>query len=731
MKTLGKICLLFIALGAVGILALFIWYLSVTAGSNLSPQKLTLTRASVCVYDKNGGLISEISPSGEREAARLCDLPEHLPFAFISVEDKHFFRHHGLEYGRIAKAAVKNVLSRSFREGASTISQQLIKNTHLSGEKTLNRKFKEIKLTRQLEKRYTKEEILELYVNSIYFGHNVFGISNATQFYFGKSPAELAPAESAMLAALVKSPNRYSPFQNEEKCLSRRNFVLKLMKEQGYLTENEYQTAVNTPLPVTPNAEREENGYLSLVCRELYEILPDASAMDMRNLHVYTAYDGQIQEALREIARSAESDYCFVARDNREHTVKAYVSSCGSVQRLPASAIKPLLVYAPAVEEGFLSPATPILDEKVNFGGYSPSNYGGKYGGYMSARYALSHSVNVPAVKILNELGCEKACSYLFRMGMSVPKEDYSLALALGGMREGFTLLQLADGYATLANYGDYTPSRAILSVKNERGRTIYRANKRKTPVFCEETCALLNDMLYTAVKEGTARKLSSLPFPLCAKTGTGANINGNTDAYTLAYTADDTVAVWLGNADNSPIQTTGGGVPADCALRILKSIYRDNTPSPFPVCEGVARVNLDKVAYEKNHRIELADEGAPPVSCVAELFSKRNMPHLKNTRFTHPTIEKPTIFTQNGAICIQLCQTEYYEYVVKRKNGNQETVVYRGKYQKEIIDNSAEIGKIYVYSVQPFYKGRAGETVTLPAIRIETSSQPPSEWWQ
>ncbi len=740
MKRAVKILLIILGAVMILLLALVVYYFAVTAGTKLDPHKLSLTENTVAIYDLHGDKI-ETPKTGE--SVRIAALPEYLPQAFVAVEDKRFYKHGGLDYKRMVKATVKNIASFSFLEGASTISQQLIKNTHLSSEKTINRKLREIKLTRSLEKKYSKDEILELYLNSIYFGHSAFGIENATQYYFGKNPSALTPAESAMLAALVKSPNRYSPFRDPEKCLSRRNFVLDLMQEQGILSQTETAAAKSEPLPATPAEEQKKSAYLDLVFEELSTLFPDTSWGD--SLKVFTYFDPNLQSTLEKT--EADSDVTVLVRDNRTHGVKALHSTCGILTRLPASTIKPLAVYAPAIEENLISPATPVLDEKVDFGGYSPSNFGGGFGGYMSVRYALSHSVNVPAVKILNELGVDKAESYLKKMELPIEEADKTLALALGGMKEGYTLSALADGYAVFANGGFYEKSGVISRIEDgkgkvlyerqgkildrdtvhDRGRQVFSLDRR---VFSEDTCALINDMLMTTVKEGTAKKLKSLPYQVCAKTGTGGTDSGNTDAYTVAYTTADTVAVWLGNRDNSPVQAMGGGAPANVALRVLQALYAENAPTDFASCENVVKAALDKEEYEQNHRLLLADPSAPDYLSFYELFRKSALPEGTSSKFSCPKIQKPHILVKNAAVQIILCQTEYYDYEVKRECDGQISVIYSGKYRKEITDNSVIPGKTYTYTVTPFYQGIKGESVQLPSVYINKSNDIPDDWW-
>ncbi len=702
--------------------AIFLVYaIGVTAGVKLAPEKLTLETSCLHFYDVNG---DRIAPPARADVP-FSELPPHLPQAFVAVEDKRFYQHGGVDVLRMGKAALKNLASFSFREGASTISQQLIKNTHLSGEKTLKRKLREIKLTRMLEARYSKEEILGLYLNSIYFGHSAFGIGEAARFYFGKLPKELTPAESALLAALVKSPNRYSPFKNAEKCLARRNFVLSLMERQGYLTPEECAAASEEPLPASPHEGTGTDAYFALAAEEFSARFPDLGTGGSVAIEVYTAFDPALQRRLE--ACAAESDLSIVAM-KKDGTVRALTASAGCLKRQPASTIKPLLVYAPAIEENLVSPATPIADTRVDFGGYMPDDAGGASGGYMSVRRALAGSVNIPAVRILNSLGVEKGAAYLGRMGLPVETGDRTLALALGGMREGFDLVSLTNGYTTLANGGMYTPASAILRVETA-GRTLYARENAARRVFSEETAFLVSDMLRTAATEGTARKLKSLPFWVAAKTGTNEGKTGNLDAYTIAYTTEDAVGVWLGNADHSPVAATGGGLPANIAKSVLEALYEQGAPAAPVAPKGVVRAAYDGEEYAKNHRLLRADPAAPRLLEPEEYFKADALPQEISTRFSRPTIQKPQISVKNGTVSIVLCQTEYYDYIIKRENRGEIATIYQGAFRPCICDNSVRAGESYKYFVIPVYAGHEGAPVELERVSLPQAA-PPDDWW-
>ena len=720
MKVFGKIMLIVGAALLIALAAFVLFALVSTANVKLEPEKLHTESAQVQLLAGDGEKIA--SP---KQNAELETLPPHLPAAFVAVEDKRFYAHGGLDVLRIGKAALKNIASFSFREGVSTISQQLIKNTHLSGEKTIRRKLKEWKLTFELEKSYSKEQILELYLNSIYFGHSAFGVGSAAQYYFGKDAGELVPAESAMLAALVRSPNRYSPFRDGAACKERRDLVLSLMEEQGVLSAQEAKEAKETPLPQTPH-ENKTSGYVRLVFEELSEVFPELDSED--KLVVETYFDRALQEKME--AYPAECGCTLIAAENEGHALIAYHTTAGEIRRSPASLIKPLGVYAPALEEGLLSPATPLLDEPVSYGGYSPKNYDGKCAGYVSAREALARSLNIPAVKVMNSVTPKKSAQYLREMALPVYAEDETLALALGGMREGFTMRELLSAFLTLSDGGLFAPAKCIRRVTDESGKVLYERTEEKRRVFSEETSYLLSDMLHTAATEGTAKKLRTLPYFVSAKTGTGGTEQGNTDAYAMGYTSEHTLGVWLGNGDNSPILATGGGEPANELYALFKALYQERTPEAFVRPEGIVEAALDREEYENRHHLVLADPTAPAALTKKELFSAAHLPQTVSDRFSMPRIETPHIFVKNGVVCIRLCLTQYYDYEVKREGGGENKVIYRGKWRETVCDGSVRAGVRYTYTVTPFYGEKAGESAVLPSVRLD-EGQLPEDWWE
>lgn len=742
MRVLKKFFFAALLLVLVGILAAFAYYFTVTAGAKLESDKLALSESFAEVFDAENEKTAEISFLGSDKKVRLSEVPESVRFAFIAAEDKKFYSHHGLDYARMVKAAVKNLGAHSFRQGASTISQQLVKNTHLTNEKTLKRKLKEIRLTRKLEKAYSKDEILEMYLNTIYFGHSCYGIAGAADYYFGKAVNELTPAEGAMLAAIIRSPNNYSPFVNAERCLAARNGVLKKMREQGYISESDFEKAVAEPLPQKRENAISSRSYLQCVSAELEELSELYSPYRfLRGLKIYTYMDADAQNYAENLKTDADrSGKSIVIIDNKTRGIAAWYTTEGNIRRQPGSLFKPLAVYAPAIEENIISPCTPVADEKTNFGGYAPSNYKDVYRGYISVRQALSESVNVPAVKILSELGIAESEKYLAKMGFTLQGNDKNLSLALGGLSEGFTLQQLAGAYTLFANEGRYASPAFIRKVEDSNGNTLYERKLQERRVFSEDTVLLINDILKDAAKTGTAKKLASLPFSVCAKTGTCGADDGNTDAYTVAYTGSHTVGVWMGNADNARTSITGGGLPCHYAMLICKHLYSGKTPAPFALCESVEEARLDKTAYDKDHRVLLAPPNAPKKYTFTEYFRKGTAPKDTGMTFAEPSLQA-SIAYKNNRIYIDICQTEYYDIIIKRINNGKERTVYEGN-ARAYTDTDIRSNEKYRYTVTPYFTTDAGEKIYGKAIELPTvytkrssseknRSEDYGNWWE
>lgn len=735
MKVFAKITIIFLCILLACTTAATAYYFITTRDTNLEAEKFSLAENCAVILDKSDNKVSEINFAQKHKTVNVAKIPSYVKDAFISAEDKNFYSHHGLDYKRMLRAALTNLRAGAFKQGASTISQQLVKNTQLSNEKTLTRKLKEIKLTRQLEKKYSKDEILEMYLNTIYFGHTCYGISEAADFYFGKEPSELTLPEGAMLAAVIRSPNNYSPFTNSEKCLSARNNVLRRMFTLGKISESEYEKAENQPLPQPREKSFSSDSYLDAVYEE-FQNLPLFSPYKLRNgFRIYTYMDKPMQEYIQQLSTDADrSGKSLIICDNQTRGVSAYYSTEGNLRRQPGSAIKPIAVYAPAIEENLISPCTPICDEATDFGGYAPANYHDKYCGWVSVQDALAQSLNIPAVKILNELGLEKSCAYLQRLNLPVLDTDKNLSLALGGMTEGFTLPELSAAYAALANGGQFAPVAFIRKIESEDGEILYERNPIPVRAFSSDTACLTNKMLRGCVQSGTAKKLNTLPFEVCAKTGTSGTEKGNTDAWTISYTTLHTVGVWMGNADNSLTNITGGGLPCHYAMLILKKQYQNSAPQNFTNDPDIVACTLDKIAYDKDHILRLASKNQPIATTFTELFRKSNCPQDQTSDFITGNY---SLRLENNTVIIDLCQTEYYNYLIKRENRSKTSTVFDGKANSSFQDKTIKAGEKYVYVVCPYYTNEKGEhiygeEIRLPAVIIpKKPKEIPDNWWE
>lgn len=723
MRKLVKVTLILLALIAIAFAAGYAVYAFITKDAKLDESKLTDYGRCITVCDADGRELTSASLSARRKSVKLADLNSDTVHAFIASEDRTFYKHHGLNYARMVKALATNLTSRSFKQGASTISQQLIKNTHLSGDKTIKRKLNEIKLTGKLEKRYSKAEILEMYLNTIYFGHNCYGLESAAEFYFGTTADKLTLEQSATVVGLLSSPNNYSPFKNPEKCLQKRNTVLKCMKECGYIGEESYSQAVKSPLSAVQSAAGDGmTAYLSCVFDELDGL--DIGLYDVKDIKVVTYADEELQKSVDGL--ETEYDAAIIVTD-KSGGVRAYRSDINGARRQPGSTIKPLLVYGPAIEEKLVCPATKILDEKVDYNGYSPENHDKKYHGYVTVTESVIKSYNVPAVKTLNALTLKKAAAYAKKFGIDLEDEEKNLSLALGGMKYGLSLSEICEKYRTFMNGGAYTNTKFIKEIKLKSGKTIYRADEQSKRVFSAGTASLINDILCETVKSGTAKKLGSFPFEIAAKTGTCGNENGNTDGYCIAYTASDIVGVWLGSGKNNPTDVTGGGDCCRTAGTILKKIYDAATPLPLEKNEGTCIINIDKCEFNGNNKIMLADDCSPRLATMQIKVLKDAVLCEKSSKFTSPSIKTPQINVNKNNICIVLCHTDYYAYLVYREENGEKILIYDGNWTEKITDEPDD-GYI-VYSVTPYYfDGKTkhfGKTVVLPPVTFSGGSSP------
>lgn len=735
MRTALKIFFGAILLLIVLFVGFFTYAFIVTFDAKVDFNKLKSVEKSVCYYAANGEKIEE--NDGNNQVVSLEEIPKYTVDAFIAIEDKRFYEHNGIDFRALCRALFNNIKSFSLKEGASTISQQLIKNTHLSNEKTLKRKLIEIKLTKELEKNMSKNEIIETYLNTIYFGENCYGIVDASERYFSKKPSELSLSESAVLAGLIKAPSSYSPVKNIEKSKIRRNVVLKEMLLQNKISNEEYKIAKASEIEVSNEKDTSFYDYVYLVSKEV-EKYAERSGNYYEKLNVYTFFDAKKQEVVEsEVDCDGEclKSAVIYGKMNR---CEAYYSTVGDVCRQMGSVIKPVGVYAPAIEKNIIFELSPILDEKADFNGYSPSNYGEKYSGYISAKDALKYSKNVCAVKVLDSLGVDESAEFLQNQGINVSDNDKALSLALGATEKGEKLTNIAASYGTFVNGGYYYSPTCIDKITDKNGNVLYSGEEFGKKVYQKDTVFILNDMLRSTVTEGTAKRLRYSNVETCAKTGTVGFDDGNTDAYTVSYNNENIVAVWYGSAENSLLNNsvTGGTLPCDCAKNIWNKIY-DGVYTPFVnECDEVVNLSIDKECYDNEHIILLADSLTPKRYTISGFFKKNYTPKMTDKKCSEPKVENIETQVNQKRILIRLCLTKYAKATIyKIINGVEVKMFDTGENgDLEFIDFDVKKGEDYEYFVIPYCETTTkvvyGEKVFLPKIKVPTYSVD-TDWWR
>ena len=560
----------------------------VTANINAKPDIAgeILPPASSQIYDSAGNEIANIHATENRMPVKIEQIPAALQHAFIAIEDARFYEHNGIDPRGLARAAYANIMSNEIAEGGSTITQQLAKNAYLTQDRTFKRKIQEVFLALQLEKQYTKQEILELYLNQIYFGRGAYGVQAAAITYFNKNVSDLTLSECALLAGIPKSPNYYSPLNDMQVAKQRRNLVLDQMAKYHYISRAEANAAKTEELALAPADRPEEQKdaepFITFVTQVLIEKY-GADAVYKEGLKIYTTIDLDIQRmAQAALLENLPNDYtdangiqqpqgAIVAIDPKTGYVKAMVGGRGTDQfnraaqaeRQPGSAFKPF-VFAAALENGF-TPDTIVEDKPINIGGWEPQNDSRRFSGAVPMRTVATFSMNVPTVRIAQTLGMDTVIYYAQQMGISTfvmdgAVNDRNYASSLGGLTRGVTPLEIASAYCTFANGGVHMPYVVVTKVLDRNGKILEEANPQGVAVIRPESAADLTSMLEDVVQKGTGRG-AQIGRPAAGKTGTTSDYK---DAWFVGYTPDLVASVWIGNDDNTTTDgIMGGTIPA------------------------------------------------------------------------------------------------------------------------------------------------------------------------
>ncbi len=578
------------------------------------------------VYDDNDELLQEFQVE-RRILIPLPQIPKYLRDAVISVEDARFYSHWGVDPMGIARAVYQNFRRGRIVEGGSTITQQLAKVLFLTPDKSLDRKLKEAVLAIELERRYPKDRILEMYLNQIYFGHGAFGVEAAARTYFGKSVSDLGLPESALLAALPRAPSTYSPFEHPEQARRRRAHVLNRMVEMGVLTKDQAVQANTADLALIPPERRRTTGqYFAEYIQQLLETKYGADMVFKGGLNVYTTLSPTMQvyaeQALREGLKALETrpptagkrrtgrvvadhpEGALLTIDPQTGHIKAMVGGYDfarsefnravQARRQPGSAFKPF-VYIAALEAG-LTPATTMEDSPVTYpfgkngNPWKPDNYDRKFRGVITLEEAVEDSVNVVTVKLQEQIGIDRTVEVARRLGVQSPLND-DLTLALGS--SDLTLLELTSAYAVLANQGVLVPPTAIRYITDGEGKLLEENIPQGKEVVSPEIAYVMTHMLRGVVERGTGVAVKALRRPIAAKTGT---TNDYSNAWFIGFTPKLVTGVWVGYDRPRSIgpDATGSRVALPIWMDYMGKVLAGRPPEEFPVPERVVLVPVD-----------------------------------------------------------------------------------------------------------------------------------------
>ena len=577
-------------------------------------------------YDINGNVIYTTLSEERRIPVNIDKIPKHVQKAFIAIEDNRFYEHGGIDYRGTARALVSTLSGREV-QGGSTITQQLAKNAFLTQERSIIRKIKEAFIAKELEHKYTKDEILSMYLNRIYFGQGAYGIESASMYYFDKHVQNLDIAEAATLAAIPKSPNYYNPFENPQESKKRQELVIDQMVKYGFINAEQAAQAKAKKMVYSTShkVKSDPRGYFfDMISQKVIEEV-GADALYKGGLKIYTTLDMDMQKAAENAMRHLPSYYtdgkkltqpqmALAAVDPKTGYVKAMIGGRGQDKfnratlavRQPGSAFTPF-VYLTAMQNGF-TPASIIEDKEEEFAkGWKPQNSDMKWHGKVSLRTALKRSFNVPTIKLAREVGVDKIVANAEKMGISTLVDsgaysDVNLAMALGGLSKGVNPLEMASAYGVLATNGLYSKPIALLKIVDREGKVLYQAKPQTKRVIDATSAYLTTNMLEDVLVSGTAGGMG-IGRPAAGKTGT---TDTYIDAWFVGYTPDLSTAVWVGDDNNKPMQRMyGSGAPLsiwhDFMINALASTPRTGFSNPGVAIPAEPEIKQDEEDKDKD----------------------------------------------------------------------------------------------------------------------------------
>ncbi|MCL4385668.1 MAG: PBP1A family penicillin-binding protein [Actinobacteria bacterium] len=612
----------------VGGLFAFYYYKKLPKLENLTPSPIAETSK---VYAVDGSLLTEFHASENREIIPFDKMSQNIKNAVVAIEDKRFYTHSGVDYKRIIGALITDIRNRNYSEGASTITQQYVKNIYFSQEKTLKRKINEAILAIQIERNYTKDKILEMYLNTVNFGAGSYGIEKAAQTYFGVSANDLSISQAALLAGLLRAPEVYSPFNNLDKAIDRRNTVLELMKEQGFIDEEQYKQAIEDPVVLNSSANKnneEENRFAPFFIDYVKQQLYDKKFTDFDvfkgGLRIYTTLDKDLQikaeNSFKNIFKKPIGpSYALVCVDSNNGYIyaivggKDYKTSKFNIatqgKRQPGSVFKVPVLLESIIKnippETTFNPNGPITIDIPGSKPWIVDNYGGEKFqeplNPMNIVDATIHSVNVVYAQLIMKVGAKNVEKLLNDMNIS--DIGSNPAIALGGLEKGITPLDVSKIFTTIASGGIYHEPVCILKITDSKGNILYEYDPVKSPttkrIFEEPQAFLVTQILQKVITEGTG-KAANIGRPAAGKTGTTSDLR---DAWFAGYTPELTTIVWMGYQESNKamepinkIPVTGGAFPAKIWADFMKNALKGKPIVQFKTPEnGLTKVQVCK----------------------------------------------------------------------------------------------------------------------------------------
>lgn len=657
--------------GFVGLGTAYAW---IKSAKPLDLDELFSLNQTTYIVDEKDTIIDKLHANENRTIVTLDKIPKQLQDAFIAIEDKRFYQHHGIDIYRVFGAIKVNIQAGGYKQGFSSITQQLIKKVYLSDDKVLKRKVIEMYYAVQLERHFPKDKILESYLNTIPLGGNVAGVKEGGLYYFGKELDQLTLAESAMLAGITNNPSYYNPYRHLDNANKRKELILNEMLKQGKISNDQYQQAMAEQITLQKVESEVETSYFAdMVINDVISALvndmhysQEEARLKLWNggLKIVATIDTDIQNQLEAsfkkdtvFPKSKEDANGYLQPEaaaividhttgqvkavmgGRSEKVRRGLNRATQSYRQPGSTIKPLAVYAPALDNGYTIGSV-VDDSPITVAGYSPDNYSGKFSGLVTIREAIQQSLNVVAVKIVNDLGVSRSADYLQKFGISsiVTRKDNERtndmglsSMALGGLTKGVRPIEMAAAYSVFPNKGIYVKPVSFTKIYDKDGNLIYENKPKKERVISEQVAYLMVDIMKGVVTGGTGTRAAIPNMPAAGKTGTTTN---NMDAWFIGYTPYYTTAVWMGNDEPKNLGFTGGNYPAMLWKDIMGGIHKNLPTKSFEMPSGLVSVDICTESGKRPSELCALDPRGSTIR--SEIFIKGTEPPVESLCDVH-----------------------------------------------------------------------------------------------